>query len=87
MDSAAYRLRFSKENILDVAIDLGYESQTAFTRAFKRIFGATPGMYRREGSYVMICEGEDFGVYEAARMVPGGGECDIYIPVKPKAGA
>jgi AraC family transcriptional regulator len=56
MDTAAYRLLFTKEPILDLAVGIGYESQAAFTRAFKRTFGATPGEYRRRGSYVMTCE-------------------------------
>ena len=29
-------------------------------------------------------DGEDFELYEESRMYPGGGECDIYIPVRPK---
>jgi len=33
--------------VLEVAIDWGYGSQAAFTRAFSRAFGATPGAYRR----------------------------------------
>lgn len=56
MDTAAYRLCFAKMPILDLAVGLGYESQAAFTRAFKRTFGATPGRYRKGGSYEMTCE-------------------------------
>ncbi|HLY79022.1 MAG TPA: AraC family transcriptional regulator [Caulobacteraceae bacterium] len=33
--------------LVDLAFDAGFESQEAFTRAFKRAFGVSPGRYRR----------------------------------------
>lgn len=33
--------------VLEAAMDWGYESQAAFTRAFSRAFGVTPGAYAR----------------------------------------
>jgi AraC family transcriptional regulator len=33
--------------LIDLALDCGFESQEAFTRAFKRAFGLTPGRFRR----------------------------------------
>lgn len=33
--------------LIDLAFDCGFESQEAFTRAFKRAFGASPGRFRR----------------------------------------
>lgn len=53
MDLAAYRLVFGGERILDVAMDVGYETQEAFTRAFKRSYGSSPGRYRAVGAYRM----------------------------------
>lgn len=35
--------------IIEVAIEAGFESQEAFTRAFKRSFGITPHRYRKLG--------------------------------------
>lgn len=32
--------------LVDVAFDCGFESQEAFTRAFKRLFGVSPGQFR-----------------------------------------
>jgi AraC family transcriptional regulator len=45
---AADRLRDSDARVLEIALDAGFESQEAFTRAFKRSFGLTPGRYRRD---------------------------------------
>jgi AraC-like DNA-binding protein len=47
MQLAAGRLRDSDAKIIEVALDAGYESEAAFSRAFKRIVGLTPGAWRR----------------------------------------
>ena len=46
---AAARLAGGQDRLIDLAFDCGFESQEAFTRAFKRAFGVTPGQYRRQG--------------------------------------
>jgi len=45
---AAHALRASDRTILDIAYDAGFDSQEAFTRAFKSFSGVTPGRYRRD---------------------------------------
>lgn len=47
---AAERLRNTDERILDIALRARFESQEAFTRAFKRTFGLTPGAFRKQGN-------------------------------------
>lgn len=37
-------------NLIDLALDCGFDSQEGFTRAFKRVHGAPPGQYRKEVS-------------------------------------
>ena len=44
--------------LIDLALDCGFESQEAFTRAFVRIFGVSPGRFRR-GFAVTPLEGHD----------------------------
>ncbi len=39
----------SDKRILDIALDAGFESQESFTRAFKLMFGSTPGECRKAG--------------------------------------
>lgn len=47
---AVQKLAGRDDRIVDIAFDAGFESQEAFTRAFKRRFGTTPGAVRREGT-------------------------------------
>jgi AraC-like DNA-binding protein len=43
---AADRLRDGRDSIAKIAADVGYESEAAFNRAFKRATGVTPGRWR-----------------------------------------
>lgn len=47
MQLAAGRLRDTDAKVLDIALDVGYESEAAFSRAFKRLVGVAPGTWRR----------------------------------------
>jgi len=47
LNAAAIRLRSSRDKLSAIAVDSGYESAAAFTKAFKRSLGRTPGDYRR----------------------------------------
>ena len=47
MQLASARLRDTDLKVVDVALDVGYESEAAFSRAFKRVVGAAPGTWRR----------------------------------------
>jgi len=51
---AALDLAFSQKRILDIALEYCFESQEAFTRAFKRVYRVTPGVFRKEPEYVDI---------------------------------
>lgn len=50
LERAAFRLLTSDAEVLPVAIDAGYSSHEAFTRAFGRAYGATPSAWRRQAS-------------------------------------
>jgi transcriptional regulator GlxA family with amidase domain len=45
---AAQALTSSSKGVADVAAAVGYESEAAFNRAFKRAFGVPPARYRRQ---------------------------------------
>jgi AraC-like DNA-binding protein len=44
----ALRLLAVGEPVTSVALDVGYESPSAFVSAFRRTFGVTPGRYFRQ---------------------------------------
>src|SRR5262249_55471331 len=43
---AAQSLQKTSRGIAEIAVDVGYQSEAAFSRAFKREFGQAPGRYR-----------------------------------------
>ena len=48
MQLASRMLRESQSSVLSIALDVGYESEAAFVRAFKRALGKPPAAWRRE---------------------------------------
>ncbi|HXI87768.1 MAG TPA: AraC family transcriptional regulator, partial [Parvularculaceae bacterium] len=48
MQVAAQKLRNSSLSLAQIAADTGYESDAAFSRAFKKTYGAAPATWRRE---------------------------------------
>lgn len=48
LERAAYRLTTSHDPVIDIAIDSGYGSPEAFTRAFTRAYDTSPSQYRRD---------------------------------------
>ena len=49
MTKAAFDLQNTKEKVLQIALKYGYDSPTAFNRAFQSIHGVTPSTARQEG--------------------------------------
>ncbi|HEY6572180.1 MAG TPA: AraC family transcriptional regulator [Candidatus Eisenbacteria bacterium] len=47
MQVASGLLRDTNAKVVEVALDVGYESEAAFSRAFKRVVGVAPGAWRR----------------------------------------
>jgi AraC-like DNA-binding protein len=48
MQAAARMLLETRATVATVALDVGYESEAAFARAFKRLVGKSPAAWRRE---------------------------------------
>jgi len=48
MNLAATLLRDDQATVAQVAAEVGYQSEAAFTRAFTRTLGQTPGAVRRQ---------------------------------------
>jgi AraC family transcriptional regulator len=47
LERAAWQLKASVVSVTEIALDAGYGSLEAFTRAFRRAFGQSPSLYRR----------------------------------------
>jgi AraC family transcriptional regulator len=54
LERAAYRLLTTRRTILDVAVEAGYGSHEAFTRAFTRAYGIGPGQWRARPTRTQI---------------------------------
>ena len=50
MTKAAFDLRNSEDKIIDIALKYGYDSPTAFNRAFQSVHGIPPSAARAEGA-------------------------------------
>jgi AraC-like DNA-binding protein len=48
LELAARSLEKTSRGVADIAADIGYESEAAFNRAFKREYGKPPGRYRSD---------------------------------------
>jgi AraC-like DNA-binding protein len=49
MQKAMPLLQQRDKKLIDVARSVGYESDAAFSKAFKRVVGASPGQYLKRG--------------------------------------
>ena len=51
LDYSLYQLLFTQEAIIQIALQAGYQSHEAFTRAFEKTFGMPPSMVRSRTSH------------------------------------
>ena len=54
LERSAYRLISSDRTVLDVAVEAGYSSHEAFTRAFQRAYGVPPTQWRRSPRQIQL---------------------------------
>jgi AraC-like DNA-binding protein len=54
LERAAYRLLTTRRSILDIAVEAGYGSHEAFTRAFTRAYGVGPSTWRGRPTRIQI---------------------------------
>ncbi|MFT4145963.1 MAG: AraC family transcriptional regulator [Mobilitalea sp.] len=80
LTKAAFELQNSSNKVLDISIRYGYNSPTAFTRAFTSVHGVTPTEARKLGTalklypsykYIVVkCSQENYG-YIFDNMING----------------
>jgi len=54
LERAAFRLAASRRSVLDVAVEAGYGSHEAFTRAFRRAYGEAPTAWRERPGPIRV---------------------------------
>ncbi|MBZ5740424.1 helix-turn-helix domain-containing protein [Nocardioides mangrovi] len=54
LERAAYRMITTTAPLIDVAVEAGYGSHEAFTRAFARAYGVAPATWRRKPGHLQI---------------------------------
>lgn len=54
LERAAYRIISTSAPLLDIAVEAGYGSHEAFTRAFARAYGASPAAWRRRPGHIQV---------------------------------
>ena len=58
LKQAAFLLRTTDKSVLDIALEIGYDSHEGFTKAFKKKYGITPSEYRSANKSRMMFMGE-----------------------------
>jgi len=56
---ASVKLIHSDDRIIDIALDVQFNSQEAFSRSFKKIYGLSPGEYRKMMGLITFKKGEE----------------------------
>jgi AraC-like DNA-binding protein len=59
LERAAYRMITTTAPLLDIAVEAGYGSHEAFTRAFTKAYGAPPAAWRRRPGHIQIAAPSD----------------------------
>ena len=56
LERAAYRMVTTKAPLIDIAVEAGYSSHEAFTRAFSKAYGVPPRDWRKKPGHLQIGE-------------------------------
>ncbi len=75
LERAAFRLITSDAPLIDVAVEAGYGSHEAFTRAFAKAYGTAPATWRRHPGHLQI------GAPNGVHFHPPGG---LRLPARDK---
>ena len=68
LERAAHRMTTTDASLLDIAVEAGFSSHEAFTRAFRRDYGATPSAWRRRPARFRIASPNDVHFHPPAGL-------------------
>ena len=69
LKKAAILLRGTNDDILDIALDCGYEAHESFSRAFKNQYGVSPSEYRKKNEKVEAYYGDFYNDTIGVRLL------------------
>ncbi len=75
-------LAHTEERVLEIALGAGFDSQEAFTRAFKKAFGVTPARYRKSHQSIPFLRKVRFDE-DYLRHLHGGVSLEPEVSVQP----
>lgn len=75
LERAAYRMITTTAPLIDIAVEAGYGSHEAFTRAFARAYGVAPATWRRRPGHIQLAAPSDVHFHP-----PGG----LRLPARDK---
>ena len=88
LQRAAARLSYTRVPVTTVALDAGYDSLDAFTRAFRALFGMSPSAYRKNGGSVALAAARGEGAPLFYHQIKEGSSMDVTIkPFPPRLAA
>ncbi|BBI34290.1 AraC family transcriptional regulator [Cohnella abietis] len=61
LSQSAIELLASEKRIIEIAMEYGFDSQETYIRAFMKMFGITPGRYRRCKDNIVLYEKANIG--------------------------
>jgi AraC family transcriptional regulator len=75
LERAAYRLATSRDGVLQLAVEAGYSSNEAFTRAFTRAYGLPPSGWRARPARIQLASPNDVHFHPPGGLrLPGTSE-------------
>lgn len=75
LERAAYRLATGREGVLQLAVEAGYSSNEAFTRAFSRAYGVAPSAWRSSPGQIQLASPNDVHFHPPGGLrLPGNSE-------------
>lgn len=77
LEFSAHQLLFTDASIIRIAMDAGYQSHEAYTRAFQQSFGMAPSRYRARFRWP-----QDREIDRSADVEPSTGELPRLLPVR-----
>ncbi|OCA91505.1 AraC family transcriptional regulator [Bacillus sp. FJAT-27225] len=80
LTTAAERLYYTDDKVIEIAFDVGFQYTESFNRAFKKFYGVTPVQYRDAGRLSGPLIGK---ACLRSYQFPGGFQMDVKIVTKP----